>query len=510
MMWISLSLFGLILYFIVHHHVSRTTTTPSWALWFVLMIPAFAVGGWAAVYGEDVKPPPQLLIPCTLISLGLYLYLVRSNSRLPSAPQTPESETQSETQAENAPSAKPAAKPSSPSNLLTKEEESQLQHCFPWSIFYLQTVDARPQVVICRGQLRSQPEKAYQTIQANIKTQFGDRFLVVFQDGAKNKPFFVLVPNLHTQELEKRRGPVSRPGLSLGLFVLTLLTTTVAGLHLSENLNGNEDSIRQLLSTQPQLLLKGLPYAVALMAILGIHELGHYFTARRYHIKASLPYFIPVPFFSIGTLGAFIQQRSPVPHRKALFDVGIAGPLAGLVVTIPILIWGLMHSTVVPIPDKQEGLPFDAMNPASSVLLSLFSRLVMGSELTLGQGIDLHPVAIAGWIGVIVTALNLMPIGQLDGGHIVHAMFGQRNGAIIGQIARLLVLILAFIQPPLLLWAIILLFMPTVDQPALNDVSELDNKRDLLGLIALGLLVLIILPLPHSMAHILFATNPIP
>ena len=203
-------------------------------------------------------------------------------------------------------------------------------------------------------------------------------------------------------------------------------------------------------------------------------------------------------------------MRSPFPHRKALFDVNIAGPLAGLVMTVPLLIWGLIHSTVVPIPDKLEGLPFDALNPTSSILFSLLSRLALGSELTLGQGIDLHPVAIAGWIGLIVTALNLMPIGQLDGGHIVHAMFGQRNGAIIGQIARLLVLLLSFIQPPLLIWAIILLFMPTVDQPALNDVSELDNIRDLLGLIALGILVMIILPLPHSLAHFLFATNPLP
>lgn len=504
MIWISLALFGLILYFIVHYSVSRTTTAPSWALWLVLMIPALAVGGWAAVYGEKAKTPPQLLIPCTLISLFLYMYLVRSNLRTPPA-QTADS--QSDDSAEETPAEQPAPPEPPISNLLTKEEESQLQNCFPWSIFYLQNVDSRPQVVICRGQLRSQPEQAYQTIQENIKTQFGDRFLVVFQDGAKNKPFFVLVPNPQTKDREKRRGPVSRPGLAFGLFLLTLMTTTLAGLHFTDN-----SVTRQLLSTQPQLLIKGLPYALALMAILGIHELGHYFTARRYQIKASLPYFIPVPFsfFPIGTLGAFIQQRSPVPNRKALFDVGIAGPLAGLLVTIPVLIWGLMHSSVVPIPDKQEGLPFDAMNPTSSILLSLFSRLVMGGQLALGQGIDLHPVAIAGWIGLIATALNLMPIGQLDGGHIVHAMFGQRNGAVIGQIARLLVLLLSFIQPPLLIWAIILLFMPTVDQPALNDVSELDNRRDFLGLFALGFLVMIILPLPHSMAHLLFAANPLP
>jgi len=464
------------------------------------MIPALAVGGWAAIHGDEAKTPPQLLIPCTLVSLFLYIYLVRSNLRPPPTKKSADS-------VEDQPEESAQPKPQISANLITKGEESQLQNCFPWSTFYLQNVDYRPQVVICRGQLRSQPEQAYQTIQKNIKSQFGDRFLVVFQDGAMNKPFFVLVPNPQTQERQKRQGPVSRPGLALGLFAFTLLTTTIAGLRFSDSAITS-----QTLRNDPQLLLQGLPYALALLAILGIHELGHYFTARRYQIKASLPYFIPMPFslFPIGTLGAFIQQRSPVPNRKALFDVGIAGPLAGLIATVPILIWGLMHSAVVPIPDKQEGLPFDAMDPTSSVLLSLFSRLILGSEMTLGQGIDLHPVAIAGWIGLIVTALNLMPIGQLDGGHIVHAMFGQRNGAIIGQVARLLVLLLAFVQPPLLIWAIILLFMPTVDQPALNDVSELDNKRDFIGLIALAILVMIILPLPHPMAHLLFAANPLP
>ena len=469
------------------------------------MLPALVVGGWAAVYGEKADPPPQLLIPCTLISLFLYLYLVRSSLR-PTEPKPSPEEHDTESEETTGEEAAPP-KPLPPPNLLTKEEESQLQTCFPWSIFYLQNVDARPQVVICRGQLRSQPNTAYQTIQKNIQTQFGNRFLVVFQAGAQDKPFFVLVPNPQAQERKANKAPLNRPGLAFGLLVCTVLTTAWAGLRFSDG-----EITRQILRSQPQLLVKGLPYAIALVAILGLHELGHYFTARYYRIKASLPYFVPMPWslFPIGTLGAFVQTRSPYPNRKALFDVGIAGPLAGLVITIPILVVGLMQSTVVAIPDKIQGLPFNAMDPSSSVLFSLFSKLILGSELTLGQGIDLHPFAIAGWIGLIVTALNLMPIGQLDGGHIVHAMFGQRNGAIIGQISRLLVLLLAFVQRPLLLWAIVLLFMPTVDQPALNDVSELDNTRDLLGLIALGLLVMIILPLPHSLAHLLFAANPLP
>jgi membrane-associated protease RseP (regulator of RpoE activity) len=129
--------------------------------------------------------------------------------------------------------------------------------------------------------------------------------------------------------------------------------------------------------------------------------------------------------------------------------------------------------------------------------------LALGSELTSKMAIKLHPVAVAGYIGLVVTALNLMPVGQLDGGHIVHAMFGQRTGATIGQITRLLVLVLSFRVPDLRFWAIILLFMPVADEPALNDVSELDNWRDLLGFLALVILVSILLPAPAAITGLL-------
>lgn len=254
----------------------------------------------------------------------------------------------------------------------------------------------------------------------------------------------------------------------------------------------------------PSLLWQGLPYALALLAILGCHEMGHYLTARRYRMEATLPYFIPIPFF-LGTFGAFIQLRSPVPHRRALFDVGIAGPLAGLVVTVPLLLWGLAQSTVVPMPDSGSSLlSFEAINPTASVLLALMIKLTLGGQVGLEQAVHLHPVAIAGCLGLVVTALNLMPVGQLDGGHIVHAMYGQRTGALIGQVARFLVLALAFVHPELLVWAILLFLIPAVDQPALNDISELDSRRDLLGLVALALLVLIVLPLPGPLARLLF------
>ena len=396
----------------------------------------------------------------------------------------------------NPASNRPEPKSSSSAELrpITSTEETTLRNCFPWGVYYLQHIDYRPQAILCRGKLRAVPEEAYQTIQKNVEEAFGDRFLVIFQESFRGQPFFALVPNIWTKKPQTER--LKRPALALGLLAITLFTTTVVGAQIS-------GVTFEELQTNPQLLLQGLPYSLSLVFILGIHELSHYLTTVRYQIRSTLPYFIPEPFLFLGTVGAFIQMRSPVPNRKALFDVSIAGPLGGFVVTIPILIWGLSLSEIVPITDNANLLNFEVLNPRFSLLLALLAKLALGNELLPGMALTLHPLAVAGYIGLIVTALNLMPVGQLDGGHIVHAMFGQRPAAIIGQVSRLLVFILALARPDFLLWAIFLLFMPLIDQPALNDVTDLDNWRDGLGLLSLALLVIILLPLPGAVAQLL-------
>ena len=484
MIWLSLLLLGLLLYFIVQYSVVYVTRTPWWVLWGILMAPAVLMAGWVSAYGTEDPIPPPLVIGSFLASSILYVALVRLNPKRSGSSESPPSSLEEQKKAQ-------------PELLaLTKDEESQLRTCFPWSTYFLQKIDYKPQAIICRGQLKSKPNEAYQTVRDHIQTQFGDRYLVIFQLGAQNQPFFALVPD---PQKKRRQRQLTRPVLALGLLLATLVTTTFAGTELAE-----ADLARQAFSN-PQVLWVGLPYAIAILLILGTHEFGHYLAARYYRIKATLPYFIPMPPpFSFGTFGAFIQMRSPVPNRTALFDVGMAGPLAGFVVTVPLLAWGLALSSLTRLPTEPNVLDTSAFNPSISILFALISKAVFQADLTMTQGIDLHPVAIAGWLGLIVTALNLMPVGQLDGGHIVHAMYGHRSGAIIGQVTRLLILLLALIQPLLLLWAIILLCLPAVDEPALNDVSELDSARDLLGLASLALLLLIILPLPHSLAHLLF------
>ena len=491
MLFFWLFLLSVFTYFVVKRSVANITRTPTWLLWLVMMLPAFTLAGWMAVNGNEDPAPALLLVTLFIVCPLLYWTLIQWG-RI----SVPKSSAAEEGSAAPVPPLTPPSKPAL--RPIDREEEAALKHCFPWTVYYLQNIEYRPQAMICRGQLRTSPTVAYNTVRDNVADQFGDRFLVVFQEGMPGKPFFALVPNpqARRESASATSTPLTRPLLALGLLVATLFTTTWAGAYIG---GATEDQLRET----PQLFFSGLPYALALLTILGCHELGHYLMARRYQMQATLPYFIPIPLF-LGTFGAFIQLRSPVPNRRALFDVGIAGPLSGLVVTFPLLLWGLAHSTVVPYPEDASLLNFEALNPQASILLAVLSRLMLGSSLTLDQAIHLNPVAVAGCLGLVVTALNLMPVGQLDGGHIVHAMYGQRMGGLIGQISRLLVLGLATIHQELLIWAILLFFIPAVDEPALNDVSELDNRRDGLGLLALALLILIVLPAPAPLMQLLY------
>lgn len=488
-----LLLLGVITYFIVQR-VKGVTRTPSWLLWLVAMAPAFIWTGWAIVVGTNQPMPSQLLVIPFVTCLILYWLLIQWGRV---APPSPKSATSSVSQPATDLVKEPPSAATSP-RPLDRTEEKNLQTCFPWSVYYLQTIECRGQAVICRGQLRSKPEVAYQTIRRNIEEKFGDRFYVVFQEAPNGKPVFVLLPNPDSRhpgegvviEVEEPlTEKLARPRLAIGLLAITFLTCTLGWLQITQQLN----------RLSPALFLQGVPYAAALLAILAVHEMAHYLTAQRYQVRSTLPYFIPViplPFFPFGTFGAFMQIRSPMPHRRALFDVGIAGPLGGFIVALPLLFWGLTQSQLVPLPPRPDLFNLQALDPSFSLLLTLLSKLALGSRLTADQALKLHPVAVAGCLGLVVTALNLMPVGQLDGGHIVHAMFGQRIGTVIGQISRFLLLGFALVQSHLMAWAIFLFLISASDEPALNDITELDDRRDFLGLLALGLLLLIVLPTP--------------
>lgn len=207
------------------------------------------------------------------------------------------------------------------------------------------------------------------------------------------------------------------------------------------------------------------------------------------------PFFIPAPF-ALGTFGAFIQMRSPAENRRWLFDVAVAGPLAGLVIAIPALYFGLQNSQLLP-EASVDGVARGSII-SSSLLFSLLTKASLGDVVGYGFALRLSPLAFAGWLGLLVTALNLLPIGQLDGGHIARSLFGTRTGFIISQLAMFSLLALAiFVWPGLLVWAIIVFFLAGRPTPPLNDLTPLNPWRRALGYASFVILALILVPAPQ-------------
>jgi membrane-associated protease RseP (regulator of RpoE activity) len=275
----------------------------------------------------------------------------------------------------------------------------------------------------------------------------------------------------------------------LALLALTLLTTTIVGVVLAQSFQNNRPleleqylDVFAVLQARPLLLLDGLAFSITLLTILLAHELGHYFACRYYGIDASLPYFLPFPS-PIGTLGAFIRIRSPIYTRQALFDVGIAGPLAGFIVLVPALIIGIDNSKFVPGIAERGDLIFGVPAIQRALEWVLFPGVRPADIL-------LHPVARAAWVGILATALNLLPIGQLDGGHILYAFTGRWHG----HLSRLFVVGLVGLALTThvwswLIWAALLFFF-ALRHPVIFDSTQLDRNRVALGIAALAIFLL--------------------
>jgi membrane-associated protease RseP (regulator of RpoE activity) len=281
------------------------------------------------------------------------------------------------------------------------------------------------------------------------------------------------------------RGGVSRKRsyINFLLFLATVLSTLLVGAILE-----GESDLYDL-----RTILSGLPFSITIMGILGLHELGHYFAARRYGLDVSLPYFIPFPTL-LGTLGAFIKLRSPIHNKKMLLEIGAAGPVAGFIASVPAVIYGLSLSTVQEIP--VEGV--DGISLGSSLLFSFLERLVIGTVQD-GQELFLHPIAFAGWAGFFVTALNLLPIGQLDGGHVSYALFGSLQRRISG-VFFIFLIPLGFLWPGWLIWiALIIILIKIPHPPVIFEDVPLGKRRRILGWVVIGIFVLTFIPTPIDM-----------
>jgi membrane-associated protease RseP (regulator of RpoE activity) len=276
------------------------------------------------------------------------------------------------------------------------------------------------------------------------------------------------------------------------LFALTIASTTFAGA--GHYANFRSDFVdRPLGLPLTALLMGGLWYSATILAILGCHELGHYFACRYYDVDASLPFFLPVPLLLTGTLGAFIRIREPIPTKRMLFDIGIAGPIAGFLVAVPALFIGLAMSHVAKLPADFTG--YELGEP---LLFKLASTLLWGTTPD-GYSLNLHPMAFAAWFGLLATALNLFPIGQLDGGHISYAVLGRRS-TYVTVVMIAIAVGLAYFSRSWLVWtglmvAMLVMFGPRHPRVFDEDVP-LDRTRLVLAIVALAMLIVCFTPAP--------------
>ena len=310
----------------------------------------------------------------------------------------------------------------------------------------------------------------------------------------------------------------SRIWINYLMFGLTVLSVAWTGANYSSGATTLPSSALEWLS----FLAAGWPFVVTMLGILLAHELGHYFAARYHKVAVTLPYFIPFPLSPFGTMGAFIQLKAPPTNRRVLLDIGVAGPFVGLVVAVPVLIYGLLTSPVGPLPRVLA--PGDALQmEGNSILYVAAKLLVFGQLLPVpasfgnlpplvymlryyvlglpaplgGTDVMLNSVAWAGWAGLLVTGLNLIPAGQLDGGHALYVLVGKRARLLLPVIIVVL-LALGFVWSGWWLWAAIIYFLGRTYAEPLDQITELDPTRKLVAILALVVFVLVITPVPLS------------
>lgn len=330
---------------------------------------------------------------------------------------------------------------------------------------------------IFKGNLRGEPQPTYDRLAANLKERLSDRFRLFMVEGLEGKPVVIVLPKVDPK-------PVAIPQaiLSIVLIVATIATTMeTSGLLQGFDFFDNLTRWREV-----------LPLSAGVLAILAVHEIGHRLLANRYQVKISPPFLIPT--WQIGSFGGFFRFESILPNRTTLFDIAFAGPAAGGLLALILLILGLLLSH----PGSLFQLPTQFFE--GSILVGTLARIVLGDALQQSL-VDIHPLVMVGWLGLVINAINLMPAGQLDGGRIVQAIYGRKTAGRT-TIATLLILGLASLVNPLALyWAVLILFLQRdLERPALNELTEPDDARAALGLLVLFLMAATLLPLTPGLA----------
>lgn len=389
---------------------------------------------------------------------------------------------------------------------IAEEIEDAIGHLFSVHDVTL-GVPQQPKAIRLRGRLNAPSHQAHPKIAARLR-QMGYT-AVLRHDPESDLDVLLAVPGVLPEKSD------ARPWVNIILYVLTVLSTLFVGASWSNQVPAGADEIWLL-----KHLWLGWPFALSLMSILTGHELGHYFAGRYYKVPVSLPYFLPMPVPPLGTMGAVIVMKGQNLNRRQMLTVGAAGPLVGFVLAVPILILGLGLSTVEPMSMPEPGsmvllegnsllylflkfalfgkiLPGSGLDPSFPAAFKEIVAALLGTvPLAGGYDVIIHPVALAGWAGLLVTALNLLPVGQLDGGHVMYSLIGQRARRFAWPIVILLVGMGFFLWEGWLLWAALIVLFGRNHPAPLDDITRLDRRQKIYAALVLVVFLLIFTPVP--------------
>jgi membrane-associated protease RseP (regulator of RpoE activity) len=361
---------------------------------------------------------------------------------------------------------------------IPEEDLNIIKGIFGIDTFFTTETIAYQEGAIFKGNLRGDPEAVHNRLTTSLRERVGDKYRLFLVENTDGRPVVIVLPSRNDPR------PMTLPQK---IFAVILLVGTIATSLETGGLLLNFDFF-----TNPERFQEALPIAAGVLGVLAAHEIGHWLLARRHQIRLSLPYFLPA--VQIGSFGAITRFESLLPNRKVLFDIALAGPAAGGIVSLLMLVVGLLLS--------HQGSLFQLPNQffSGSILVGTLARVILGSALQ-SPLVDVHPLVVIGWLGLVITALNLMPAGQLDGGRIVQAIYGRKTAGRT-TLATLIVLGLVSLGNSLAMyWAIVILFLQRdLERPSLNEISEPDDARAALGLLALFLMVATLLPLAPGLA----------
>lgn len=376
----------------------------------------------------------------------------------------------------------PPSSPGSAPNLgilpIPGEDLKQIQTIFGIDTFFATETIPYQDGAIFRGNLRTDAEAAYARLSAKLQSTLGDRYRLFLVENSDGRPVVIVLPSAND--------PQPLTWMQRGLAVLLLLATLFTCLERGALQYGFD------MLAHPGLLLGTLPISLGVITVLMAHELGHWLLARRHQVRLSWPFFIPA--WQLGTFGAITRIESLLPNRSVLFDIAFAGPAAGGLVALGLLLIGLL------LPPTSMGIAVPSQFFEGSMLVGALARIVLGEGLR-EQLVTIHPLAIAGWLGLVISALNLMPAGQLDGGRLIQAIYGRKTLARTTVATLIFLAIACLVNPLALYWAIIILFLQRQpERPSLNELTEPNDTRASLALLLLFLMAATLLPLTPSLA----------